>query len=258
MTTTRLNYENAPGHQVLAAAGKTVLRPGGRAATEQLFTWANFQPGETVLELAASFGESAIAMSKRFGVHVVGVEKNPDSVLKARANIKAAGLEDKVEMIEGDILHLNQIDRQFDYVFAEAILTMQSRIGKEKIARSLQEKLKPGGQLLSQEMFTRGDEDKLNKILANAIRVNSQPLSLENWTKLWQNSGLEVEKSTTGSFKMLSLPQLIDDEGLGGTLRIIRNVFTNSQLRARVLQMRKTFLEHQEELGYVVICARLN
>lgn len=53
--TDHLNFATAPGYQVLAAAGKRILRPGGKAATEQLFTWANFQPGETVLELAASF-----------------------------------------------------------------------------------------------------------------------------------------------------------------------------------------------------------
>jgi hypothetical protein len=69
--TATLNFATAPGHQILAAAGKKTLRPGGRKATEQLFTWANFQPGETVLELAASFGESAISLAKRFDVCVV-------------------------------------------------------------------------------------------------------------------------------------------------------------------------------------------
>jgi hypothetical protein len=47
MTQTALNLATAPSHVVLEAAGKTVLRPGGRAATEQLFEWANFKPGET-------------------------------------------------------------------------------------------------------------------------------------------------------------------------------------------------------------------
>ena len=102
MTHATLNYETAPGHEVLAAAGKKYLRPGGRLATEQLFQWANFQPGETVLELAASFGLSAIAIAQRYGVRVVGIEKNPDSVVRARANVAAAGLSDRVEIIEGD------------------------------------------------------------------------------------------------------------------------------------------------------------
>ena len=47
MTNTALNFKTAPGHEVLAAAGKTMLRPGGKLATEQLFEWADFQPGET-------------------------------------------------------------------------------------------------------------------------------------------------------------------------------------------------------------------
>lgn len=91
MIQTTSNFQTAPGHQVLAAAGKKYLRPGGLRATEQLFQWANFQPGETVLELASSFGYSAISLAKRYGVKVVGVEKTPESVARARANICAAG-----------------------------------------------------------------------------------------------------------------------------------------------------------------------
>ena len=132
--TTTINFATAPGHEVLAAAGKKILRPGGKAATEQLFTWADFLPGETVLELAASFGESAIAIAKRFYVRVVGIEKNPDSVAKARENIKAAGLSDRITIIEGDIFQIEKntsekITDKIDYVLAEAILTMQSNAG---------------------------------------------------------------------------------------------------------------------------------
>lgn len=130
---TQLNFKTAPGHQVLAAAGKKALRPGGYAATEQLFAWANFQPGETVLELAASFGYSAIALAQRYGVRVVGVEKNPESVIRAQASIATAELTQEVQIIQGDIFHLEQISEQFDYVLAEAILTMQSDVGKAKI-----------------------------------------------------------------------------------------------------------------------------
>jgi hypothetical protein len=45
MTNTALNFKTAPGHEVLAAAGKRMLRPGGKLATKQLFEWADFQPG---------------------------------------------------------------------------------------------------------------------------------------------------------------------------------------------------------------------
>lgn len=143
MTQNQLNFKTAPGHQVLAAAGKKTLRPGGVAATEQIFKWTNFQAGETVLELAASFGYSAIALAQRFNVRVVGVEKNPDSVARAQANVAAAGLSQQVEIIQGDIFHLEQISEQFDYVLAEAILAMQSDVGKSKILAGICDRLKP-------------------------------------------------------------------------------------------------------------------
>ena len=96
MSTQTLNWQTVPGHQVLAAAGKKILRPGDRAATEQLFEWANFQVGQTVLELASSFGYSAIALANRYDVNMTGVEKNPDSVAIARENIIKAKSSDRV------------------------------------------------------------------------------------------------------------------------------------------------------------------
>ncbi len=255
MTTVPLNFKTAPGHQILAAAGKTVLRPGGRAATEQLLEWANFQPGETVVELASSFGESAIAIAQRFGVRVVGVEKNPESVKRSRQNIRAAGLESQIEIIEEDIFHLEEIPGEFDYVLAEAILTLQSLPGKTKLVKSIRQKLKPGGKFLSQEMLVRDKEEEIHQVLAKVIRVNSSPLSLDHWQKLYQQAGLQVQHHQTGGMELLSLPQLIRDEGLGGTVRIAKNILSNPPLRERVLEMRRTYLKYQNELGYIAICA---
>ncbi len=113
------------------------------------------------MELAASFGYSSIALAERFGVKVVGVEKNPDSVARARANIAAAGLTAQVEIVEGDIFHLERISEQFDYVLAEAIMTMQSPSGKAKIISGIGDRLKPGGKFLSHEMLARNQEAEI-------------------------------------------------------------------------------------------------
>jgi cyclopropane fatty-acyl-phospholipid synthase-like methyltransferase len=88
-----LDLGTAPGYEVLSTAGKTVLRPGGRVATEQLLQWADFQPGETVLKLAFGLGTSAIALARRYGVKVTGIEKNPHRVESARARVRSAQTE---------------------------------------------------------------------------------------------------------------------------------------------------------------------
>ncbi len=255
MTNTTLNFQTAPGHQVLAAAGKKILRPGGRTATEQLFQWAEFQPGETVLELAASFGTSAIALAKRFGVRVVGVEKDPDSVARARANIQAAGLVGQVEVIEGDVFHLEEIPGQFDYVLAEAILTMQSAPGKAKILRSIHNHLKSGGKFLSHELLARTRETEIHQALAQVIRVNSTPLSETGWMSACATAGLKVQQHQTGPMALLELRQMSQDEGLGNTARILWNILTHPAIRNRVLEMHRVFDRYRRDLGYITLCA---
>lgn len=255
MTDAILNFQTASGHQVLAAAGKKYLRPGGRTATEQLFQWANFQPGETVLELASSFGYSAIALAKRYGVKVVGVEKDSDSVARARFNIRAAGLENQIEIIEGDIFHLEAIPGQFDYVLAEAILTMQSPPGKAKILAGIHNKLKPKGKFLCHELLARDKEEQVRSELAQVIRVNSTPLSENNWILACETAGLQVEKHKAGSMALLNLRRIIQDEGIVDTIRILGNVLTHKPIRKRLLEMRSVFQKYRNELGYIILYA---
>jgi predicted O-methyltransferase YrrM len=255
MTNATLNFQTATGHQVLAAAGKKYLRPGGRTATEQLLQWAHFQPGDTVLELASSFGYSAISLAKRYNVKVVGVEKNPDSVARARANISNAGLENQIEIIEGDIFHLDKIPGKFDCVLAEAILTMQSPPGKDKILTQIYNKLKPGGIFLCHELLARDKQEEIRSDLAKAIRVNATPLSEDNWIAACASAGLQVQQRQTGDMALLNLPRMIKDEGLINTIQILCNIVTHKPIRQRVLEMRSVFQKHRHELGYIIFYA---
>lgn len=255
MTNTILNFPTASGHQILAAAGKKYLRPGGKSATEKLCQWANFQPGETVLELASSFGYSAISLAQRYHVKVVGIEKNHDSVVRARENVRAAGLENQIEIIEGDIFHLDAIPEKFDYVLAEAILTMQSPAGKAKILTGIQNRLKAGGKFLSHELLATDKEEQISADLARVIRVNSTPLSADNWIAACATAGLEVQKHQTGTMSLLNLGRMFQDEGIWNTMQILGNILTHKIIRQRVLEMRHVFNQYHKELGYIILCA---
>jgi cyclopropane fatty-acyl-phospholipid synthase-like methyltransferase len=252
-----LDFSTAPGYRVLAAAGKKILRPGGKLATEQLFTWANFQPGETVLELASSYGESAIAIAKRFNVNIVGVEQDPDSVAKARSNIEAAGLSDRISIVEGDIFQLDRITNKFDYVLAEAILTMQFNQGRAKILSIIRDRLKPSGKFLAHELLVHSNEAQVRKNLSQAIRVNANPLSLAEWEAACENAGLTLQQQQTGSMKLLNLSQIVRDEGILRTVKIAWNILTNPDLRHRILQIHSSFQQYQNQLGYIIFWAKV-
>jgi cyclopropane fatty-acyl-phospholipid synthase-like methyltransferase len=246
------NLEVAPGYEVLAAAGKTVLRPGGRAATEQLLQWANFNSGDTVLELASGLGSSAIALAKRYEVKITGIEKSPDRVATALARVNAAGLSDRVQILQGDIFQLESISTQFDFVLAEAILTMQSSTGKNAILQGVRDRLKLGGQFLSHELMVINREEELHRILSTVNRVNATPLTMTNWITAFETAGLHVQHQQTGAMQLLNPLQVIQDEGLGNTLRIVWNVLTQASIRRRVFAMRQTFQQYQQDLNYVI------
>jgi predicted O-methyltransferase YrrM len=215
-----------------------------------------------VLEFASSFGYSAIDLAKRYRVRVVGVEKNLESVARAQANVAAAGLSEQITIVAGDIFHLEQINfpadcsSGFDYVLAEAILTMQSSAGKAKLLKTVYDRLKPGGKFLSHELLVRAHEAEIQQALARAIRVNAQPLSELGWVTLFETAGLHVQQHQMGAMGLLSPQQLLQDEGIFGTTRIVWNLLSQPKLRSRVFAMRRTFQTYNADLGHIILCAQ--
>ena len=255
MTQTELNLTTAPAHVVLGAAGKTVLRPGGRAATEQLFKWADFKPGETVLELASGLGNSAIALAKRYNVQVIGVEKDADRVAIAQAKARSTGLAHQVQFIQGNIFQLETISGSFDYVLAEAILTMQSPTGKAKILAGAHERLKIGGKFLSHELLAHDHLEALHQDLTEAMRVNATPLPEGDWINTFDQAGLTVAQRQIGAMGLLDPVQVLRDEGAIHTAQIAWNILTQPAIRDRILIIRRVLTQHQQDLGYIALCA---
>jgi cyclopropane fatty-acyl-phospholipid synthase-like methyltransferase len=245
----------APSHVVLGAAGKTVLRPGGRAATEQLFQWAEFKPGDRVLELASGLGNSAIALAKRYNVQVIGIERDTDRVAIAQAKARSMGLAHQVQFVQGSILQLETLAESFDYVLAEAILTMQSPIGKARILADIHNRLKVGGKFLSHELLARDHLEVLGQDLTQVTCVNATPLLEQDWISIFDEAGLTVKQHQIGAMRLLNPVQLLRDEGIIHTAQIGWNILTQPVIRDRILAMRRVFTQYQQDLGYIALCA---
>ncbi len=70
---------------------------------EEAISIANLNASDVVSELGSGDGKTAIKMVQTSGCQVIGVEIDPVLVAESRANIKAAGLSDKITIIEGDV-----------------------------------------------------------------------------------------------------------------------------------------------------------
>src|SRR5262249_41088617 len=121
---TRIDDRHAiPPYTVLALVGKKVIRPGGRQSTDEIFRLADLRPGERVLEVGCGVGTTAMEIARRFDSQVTAVDIDTVMLDRARANVRAAGLDARVSVEEADVMALPYGDETFDRVIIEAVLS---------------------------------------------------------------------------------------------------------------------------------------
>lgn len=247
---------DVPGHWLLARLGKRVLRPGGLGLNRELLSHAGVADAD-VVELAPGLGRTATELLAIGPRTYVGVEKDADA---ARLTGKAIGARGRV--VDADAAQTGLTGASADLVIGEAMLTMQSEAGKQVIIAEAARLLRPGGRYAIHELglypdtLDAGFKTELRKDLARAIKVNARPLTVAEWRELLEGQGLVVEWTGTAPMALLQMRRNLADEGVRGTLRILRNVLRDADARRRVLSMRSLFRTHRDTLRGVALVAR--
>jgi caffeoyl-CoA O-methyltransferase len=121
-----------------------------------LFSLVAPQTGCEVLELGGSRGYSSIwlgAGARYFGGRVVSIERNPEAAARWRENVTAAGLEDWVELIEGDAFEvLRVLEDVFDVVFIDA-----EKADYEQLFAYARHRVEPGGLVVADNVLSHKD-----------------------------------------------------------------------------------------------------
>ncbi len=123
--------------------------PTQQETVEKMLEMAGVKAGDIVYDLGCGDGRIVITAAKKFGATGVGVDLNPQRIKEANENAKAAGVEDKVRFVEGNL---------FDFDFSEAnVVTMYLLPSVNlKLRPKLQKELKPGSRIVSHD-FDMGD-----------------------------------------------------------------------------------------------------
>lgn len=243
--------DSVAGHWLLARVGKKVLRPGGRELSEWLVAAAALR-GRRVVEFAPGLGLTAELLLKSDPASYTGVDSDPQAI-----GITRAAIGDRGELVVAPAQKTGLATASADVVVGEAMLTMQGDPTKRQILAEAGRLLAPGGHYLVHELClvpdTLEEEIKtaIRKDLARSIRVNARPLTVQEWTRLFDDAGFEVERSEQRPMALLETRRLIADEGLGGVARIVVNLLRDADARRRVLAMRKTFTSNSQYLGAV-------
>ncbi|SDN67631.1 Methyltransferase domain-containing protein [Actinomyces ruminicola] len=245
----------APGHWVLARAGKRVLRPGGAALSTAMLGHARLA-GADVVELAPGLGRTAAEVIAAAPASYTAVDRDPDAARRV-----AAVVGDDGTVRQGEAASTGLPDASADVVIGEAMLSMQSDKAKAAIAAEAARMLRPGGRYAIHELGVVPDDiddaryTELRKDLARAIHVNARPMTAAAWRQLLEGAGLVVEWVDTAPMALLKLSRNLHDEGLGGFARIARNVLTDAELRRRVMLMRRTFKRYEHDMMGIALVA---
>jgi demethylmenaquinone methyltransferase / 2-methoxy-6-polyprenyl-1,4-benzoquinol methylase len=71
-------------------------------------------PGDTVLDVATGTGAVAIELVRRTGCRVVGLDRSAEMLNEGRRRVETRGLEDQIELVEGNAERLPFSDHSFD------------------------------------------------------------------------------------------------------------------------------------------------
>lgn len=112
------------------------------------------QKPQRILEVGCAIGYSSILFSTTCedNVDITTCERNPVMIERAKENIKRAGFENNIRILEGDAVEqLKNVEGEFDMIFLDAAK------GQYKLFYDLViDKLKVGGVLISDNILYKG------------------------------------------------------------------------------------------------------
>jgi SAM-dependent methyltransferase len=118
---------------------------GGTAATDALAKLAHVGEGTKVADFCAGIGGPARYIAHRYGADVTGIELTPARVAGANELTRRVGLQDRVRVIEGDVMQVPLPDASVDAVISqEALLHVPDNLKALQEAHRI---LKPGGHI---------------------------------------------------------------------------------------------------------------
>ncbi|WP_079710925.1 class I SAM-dependent methyltransferase [Paraliobacillus ryukyuensis] len=241
------------GHTFLARIGKKRLRPGGKKATDWLIDQASFSAETKVLEVACNMGTTMIDLVKRYNCHVTGVDLDRHVLDKAKINITEERLDDKITLVQANAIKLPFPDESFDVVINEAMLTMLPAKVKEKAVKEYFRVLKKGGKLLTHDVMLVKAEEAVVSQLREAIHVNVQPLTQEDWQEAFAQQ-FQHTTIISGPMTLLSPVGMMKDEGVIGTIKIVKNAMKRSN-RQMFWKMFHLFRSKKDVLHFIAVCS---
>jgi len=123
--------------------------PSPQLVVEKMLQAAGLKPHEVLYDLGSGDGRVVITAAQKFRAKAVGVELSQDLCQRALREVKLLGLQDRVEIINADLLTV-------DLSPADVVILYLLTSSNDRLKPNLQKYLKPGARVVSHDFKIRG------------------------------------------------------------------------------------------------------
>jgi len=174
------------------ARGARTLEEAQREKLETICRKLALREGERVLDVGCGWGAFVVHAATHHGVRALGITPSPAQAALARERVRAAGLEDRVEIRLADYRDLG--GERFDAI---ASIGMVEHVGSTQIddyARRLARLLAPGGRLLNQGIArVRHSDPEAGAFSERYVFPDAAPLHLSRVLLALEHAGFVTE-----------------------------------------------------------------
>jgi arsenite methyltransferase len=167
------------------------MHPGGVELTERLGDLLELNPGSRVLDVASGRGVSGLALSRRFGCQVTGIDLSPTCVEAARHEASRSGLVDQARFEVGDAETLGFDDGEFDALICEcAFCTFPDKV---QAAGEMARVLKPDGRIGLGDLVRRRELPPELQTLAGWVACTADAMSESEYVDCLETAGFRLQ-----------------------------------------------------------------
>lgn len=155
------NFHFDPQSSTCSLNYYTMLKGSGQQRSPEVLKWAKLDAPKRLLDVAGGPAEYSIAFCQQYPDLKATILDLPDAVEAGLPRIEQAGLSDRIQYIQGNLLETDW-GTNYDVVLLSNILhCLTAEQCKVTVNKAFQA-LRPGGTLLINDVFHPGDTDKLS------------------------------------------------------------------------------------------------
>jgi cyclopropane fatty-acyl-phospholipid synthase-like methyltransferase len=218
---------------------------GGLVATDELARGAQIANGSRVADFCAGLGGTVRYLAHKYGAKVTGIELTPSRASGAQELIKRVGLQERAQVVEGNVMSVPLADATMD-----AVVSQESFCHVPDPAKALSEAfriLRKDGRLaftdwIANEPLSTDD----SQLMWDGMSI--QPLrSIPDYRKLVEGAGFKINSVTdlTGEWgpilkERLAMYQRLREEARQAGTPMGHDAFHKSYIRfVELIQQRK-------------------